>query len=234
MQNCIPWLRGLSRKKRRPAKGREKGAQMASTNKTPYLGLNQWVLDDPFLMEDMNSDNQKLDAAISANPYCKLLDVTTTADAQQINLDLSGIDLTKYAKLELLGNIFLGTYTITSPMNLQVLVPEGGGIRWRPANSSSEYGDRSYVAQYPLSYGNRGTIRLDIMLPINIIDDSYGNYVLFNGSGFCGAYNDKLALDYGGARYKSLSDFKTLAFLSTRTDGKITAGANFVIYGVRR
>lgn len=39
---------------------------MASTNKTPNLGLNQWLLTDPFQVEDFNADNAKLDAVIGA------------------------------------------------------------------------------------------------------------------------------------------------------------------------
>ncbi|MEG2382139.1 MAG: hypothetical protein RSB39_01025, partial [Oscillospiraceae bacterium] len=69
---------------------------MASTNKTANLGLNQWVESDPFLREDANADNSKIDAAvqgvrgqISAMPYVKLFDITTTSDVTQIDLDFS-------------------------------------------------------------------------------------------------------------------------------------------------
>ena len=72
---------------------------MASTNKTANLQLNQWVLTDPLLMEDMNEDNRKLDAAVGASPYVKLMDITSAANAQQIDLDFSGIDLKKYASI---------------------------------------------------------------------------------------------------------------------------------------
>lgn len=37
---------------------------MPSTNKTPYLGLNDWVLEDTPEMDDYNQDNQILDAAV--------------------------------------------------------------------------------------------------------------------------------------------------------------------------
>ncbi len=38
---------------------------MASTNKTPNYALNQWVGIDPVLMEDFNTDNAKIDAALA-------------------------------------------------------------------------------------------------------------------------------------------------------------------------
>ena len=37
---------------------------MASTNKTPQLGLNQWAAGDPVLREDFNADNVKIEAMV--------------------------------------------------------------------------------------------------------------------------------------------------------------------------
>ena len=71
---------------------------MSSTNKTSALGLSQWVLSDPFRMEDFNADNAKIDAAVAAVPYVKLLNVTTNAAPTQVDLDLSGIDLSQFSK----------------------------------------------------------------------------------------------------------------------------------------
>ena len=74
---------------------------MASTNKTPYYGLNQWAASDPVLREDFNADNAKIDAAIkSAASVVKLKEVTTTAAAQQVEFDLSDIDLDRYQELK--------------------------------------------------------------------------------------------------------------------------------------
>ena len=39
---------------------------MASTNKTPKLGLNQWEPGDSVLREDFNGDNAKLEAGIES------------------------------------------------------------------------------------------------------------------------------------------------------------------------
>ncbi|MEG2814867.1 MAG: hypothetical protein RR885_01460 [Oscillospiraceae bacterium] len=74
---------------------------MASTNKTANLSLNQWTLDDPFLMEDFNADNRKLDAAIwglnAKAEFNKIKEITvTTKDSAQIDLDVSDIDFGKY------------------------------------------------------------------------------------------------------------------------------------------
>ena len=61
---------------------------------TNNYGLNQWDQQDRILMEDFNTDNAKIEAALqqlrNASPVEWLLDVTTTAVAtSQYNLDVS-------------------------------------------------------------------------------------------------------------------------------------------------
>ncbi|MEG1108949.1 MAG: hypothetical protein RSE97_08840 [Oscillospiraceae bacterium] len=73
---------------------------MASTNKTANLSLNQWVPTDPVLMEDMNEDNRKLDAALGAVMRTKLFDITLSTAKNLFMLDFSTIDLSKYQELE--------------------------------------------------------------------------------------------------------------------------------------
>lgn len=70
---------------------------MASTNRTPRLGLNQWVLDDPFLMEDMNADNAKIDTAVLKE---KLFDITLKSPVANLECDFSGIDISEFLMLE--------------------------------------------------------------------------------------------------------------------------------------
>ena len=73
--------------------------------KTVNYQLNQWVKSDRIQMEDFNSDNAKIDAALKAledaQTVVKLLDMTTTEVLSEVTLDLSGIDLTRYHKLDI-------------------------------------------------------------------------------------------------------------------------------------
>lgn len=71
---------------------------MASTNKTPHLGLCQWVEADPFLREDMNGDFAKIDAAIGSRLKLELLrDISLPPQTvKQIDLDVSDIDFGRY------------------------------------------------------------------------------------------------------------------------------------------
>ena len=83
---------------------------MSSTNKTANIGLNQWVLTDPFNMADFNSDNAKIDAALASNPMVKLMDVTLSAVVSTLQLDLSSFDLAKFGELKLYVDVANTSY----------------------------------------------------------------------------------------------------------------------------
>lgn len=71
---------------------------MSSTNETSALGLSQWVLSDPFRMEDFNADNAKIDAAVARkSEFVKLKEITTTTGGvSQIDVDVSDIDFSQW------------------------------------------------------------------------------------------------------------------------------------------
>ena len=96
---------------------RKDDKKMSSTGKTPKLGLNQWVLSDPFNMEDFNQDNTKMETAVSqvqeqvdAAPWQKLIDVTVQQPISILELNLSGIALSKYMALRLFRVADRSTY----------------------------------------------------------------------------------------------------------------------------
>ena len=64
-------------------------------NKTTNYQLNQWDPEDRILRESFNSDNQKIDAAIArleaACPYRTIKKITTSAAAQEIDMDVTDI-----------------------------------------------------------------------------------------------------------------------------------------------
>jgi len=84
----------------------------------------------------MNTDNQKIDAAMGADPYVKLISVKTTANAAQVDFDLSDIGLTKYATL-----IIEGCYGCTPASTVSSLYVRIKNIStasyYRPATSSN-------------------------------------------------------------------------------------------------
>ena len=89
---------------------------MASTNKTENYGLNQWVKSDPVLMDDMNADNKKIDAAMKGLAeeikagidgvkaevgMVRLGKYTSGEGVVNISFDLSGINVNDYSKFTL-------------------------------------------------------------------------------------------------------------------------------------
>lgn len=72
---------------------------MASSGKTARLGLCQWVRTDGVCMDDFNADNAKLDEAAAHQPYRRLMDVTAADAVSAIELNLTGLDLSQFARL---------------------------------------------------------------------------------------------------------------------------------------
>ena len=92
-----------------------------STGKTENLKLNQWSLSDPVLMEEFNADNRiidkavaplsgridstaellsnKIETATAPLALVKLGEIMTGTDCQQLDIDFSDLDWSKYLKV---------------------------------------------------------------------------------------------------------------------------------------
>ena len=120
---------------------------MASTNKTGNIQLNQWVAEDPVLMEDFNADNQKLDAAIGEIKQGallkKLLDITvTTSGVKTVELNLSGIDLSKFQRLYLyVDNSGLTQFYMRVNKNTGTYRANSVNAQWDNVNGYSMFND---------------------------------------------------------------------------------------------
>ena len=68
-----------------------------ASGQTSNYGLNQWAAEDPVLRTDFNQDNAKLDAVLEGFPFIQLARVEAETPTQQLDLDLSNEDLTKYS-----------------------------------------------------------------------------------------------------------------------------------------
>ena len=72
-------------------------------------------------MTDFNEDNRKIDEALLKNKqqifYQKLLHVTTTDLAPQLDLDVSNIDFTQYAEVKLYCSVPLAGASVTLRLN---------------------------------------------------------------------------------------------------------------------
>ena len=205
---------------------------MASTNKTTNLGLNQWVLSDPFLMEDMNEDNRKIDEAVNAKPYVKLMDITTVADAQQVDLNVSGVDFTKYAMLQLFSNATVNpldtAYCIYARIN-------NGGDYFHTTMYNYSNTAANYVAKFDacVAASMRSTaLRMDIsgFAPVS---SATKTPLLIRSLGAHFSRYNHLSGGYGLRLLNSMAEFASINFLTDNSSVKIAAGSRFVLYGVR-
>ncbi|MDO4750198.1 MAG: hypothetical protein Q4A39_05080 [Eubacteriales bacterium] len=123
---------------------------MASTNKTEKLNLNQWVETDPVLREDFNADNAILDEVISNMPWVRILDVVTTEEAAQLDLDISDIDVSQFTD-------YYFVCTIVGPLSAS-----GSSIGCMRVNglSSSQYHGSSGTMDYLTSCTSQHQVKL--------------------------------------------------------------------------
>ncbi len=204
---------------------------MASTNKTTNLGLNQWVLSDPFLMEDMNEDNRKIDAAAGANQFVKLMDITTTANAQQVDLNVSGIDFTKYATIQVLGSIK------TTPLGTasQILAKINNGGAYVKSYADSSATSQAYCGMIYASDADAyfSSMKMELFGIPNSLTAAYMTALKLNGcSYYCGSYcvHDQI----GNKNFAANTAIATINFISNSVNASIRAGSRFEIYGVKK
>lgn len=97
-------------------------------NSTTNFSLNQWDATDRILHTDFNSDNQKLDAALKTltdgSLFVPLRKIVTTADAQQVDVNISDIDWGKYPHVLVLPKA-VGTYYSSGGLRLNSLCTGG-------------------------------------------------------------------------------------------------------------
>ncbi len=208
---------------------------MASTNKTSNLGLNQWVLTDPLLMEDMNADNRKIDAAVTAatgaNYMVKLLDTTLSANAQQVDLDLSAIDLTKFSMITVLTAIKVAPLSTATNIHARI---NGAGAYVRTLDETSVI-YRAFVGSvYPSMDTNYSSI---IGMEIKGIPESLSvPYVMsleLSGSSYYYS-NFYVHRCLATLPMSTNTRINTINFITDNSSVYIKAGARFEVYGVRK
>jgi len=203
---------------------------MASTNKTANLQLNQWVLTDPLLMEDMNEDNRKLDAAVGASPYVKLMDITSAANAQQIDLDFSGIDLKKYAMVQVYAYNLKFTPFNTATYLYAKLNNGGASLRTVPDGTIS---DQAYIAYAGVTNGDisyPSLLKIELSGFPDAQSASYWTSISASGRWYRGG--NKMVEHYG-FKYHS-APITTMNFITDVSSVYIMAGARFLVYGVKK
>ena len=187
-------------------------------NYTQNYQLNQWDATDRVLRTDFNSDNQKIDAALknaadavaaealsraTEDVYVKLLDLTLEEDTQKWDIDMSGIDLTKYQKLvlypHLKGNTDQWVY-----LHLNGTSTEYGQIPMMNNSTRQNFGavEITLTPELPRIFihqlGVTSVYEEEYTKPSL---RSYINFILSSGV----THLDTLNLRFGGSNYRILS-----------------------------
>ena len=224
---------------------------MASTNQTPHLGLSQWVLTDPFRMDDFNQDNAKIDAAvdglqglIDAMPYVKLMEVTTTADADSVWLDVSGIDFTQYAMVQVFASAvarFTDTNTAGDSSNiveLRAYVSGRGATFDVEGSSNNQY--FGYAASIQQAMGSTSNMQLTLSgFQKQTEAMTNGNVYYQIITVHCAAAaagevtNTTSSCNLGGRDSRVTSISFSPSASSNPANLKLKANSKFAVYGVR-
>ena len=207
---------------------------MSSSNKTTNLGLNQWVLTDPFLMEDMNADNKKIDAAVGANPFVKLLSDITQSNASQVDLSLSGIDLTQYAMLRIEA-----CCGCTPANSLPYIYVRINNIAVASYYQYGDYNAYTYMFQGYASYAT--TIPACFTAEISGISGAQNTLAavknILGSLSYYGYMNDTHKLGTCPRCTVSIPKATTISSINVTTGDAakyIQAGSEFTVYGVRK
>ena len=214
---------------------------MACSGKTPRLGLNQWALTDPFLMEDFNADNRKIEETLSPFSVVKLGEIVTTKVSYQIDLDLSGIEWDKYLQISIFWQL---AFTRSGADDLICMACANNNrnnnynpVRVLAAGQESVYTQWQYSA--PMKVEPHGTKKFFETRMYPLFDQAPVMY--YRDLSFSAADPTPVAAallkDFQGT-VLPLSGLKTLCFNYLHDDNTYSflnfdPGSRFLIYGVK-
>ena len=208
---------------------------------TTNYHLNQWAPEDRILRTNFNSDNAKVDTAIKAvetaaaaaiaavaasveaAPYKKLLEVTTTAAAVQIDLDVSGIDFTQYQEVILYLDPAVGGTAYGSEYRCNNI---SSGYVW-----GSQTAGRIAIASVGSHFDRGGPIiAVHLFFPANCIAAFVRNAYFQQETSF---YSDPTPQP-GALPGLTAAALTSINILSNQKALLFAAGAKIRLYGVKK
>ena len=209
-------------------------------NTTANYQLSQWEGADRILMEDFNNDNQKIDAALKATadaveteaearaaadadvaarlPAVKLRELTVSAAANTVSLDVSGLDFAAYDGVRFVVESETG---VNDGVYLQFNGQTSGYESASPGFSSGD-GD---VGVPVSSYGSFRTV-IDL--------GAWGDWMTFSCSGWTFA-NEHFSGIWTRGVHKALdhTQLTSANLICSPFEGNVPAGTKVTIYGLR-
>lgn len=206
---------------------------------TPNYGLSQWAEGDRIRREDFNHDNAAIDTALYAQAaqteaaihaveegvsLVRLFSQTLAADAAEVNIDLSVIDMSRFAALELKLCNLRGSASSSAALSMT--------INGNTASGDYFYGTSSGGANTKLALGSLYDGSLAGVW-VDMLDSA--NYVLCYSKGVSG-YISSGSLSYWNSPQSwakgSIAGIQSMKV--SVASGVIRAGACLVLYGWKK
>ena len=160
------------------------------------------------------------------NKYVKLKDIAMSSDASQLDIDMSDIDLSKHAMLQ----VYI-TYAGTTADSICVRVNNDGSMNYHYSdtmyNFSGSNSERSYAALLGMrTYVNVAKIDIVPYKDIGVLSGS----ILFRAIN-TDVYQYYIHSGYGTYKPMKLDDIKSLNFVCSTY--QLKKNSRFIIYGVK-
>jgi len=187
---------------------------------TQHYNLNQWELSDRILHTDFNSDNAILDTALwqlGQRGIVKLKQITTTASANQIDLDVTDIDWSMYRQVEICVEA-IGTSAPNGSVRLNGLSGEND----YQYTNSTVYSAISYLCPFYNTYSS---------------NTMWTRIVLYGRASKVTGYCQQIGTNYADWHFMGanaalrLSSLTTVNFVSSTS---LLAGSTITVYGVMK
>ena len=186
---------------------------------TPNLGLHQWASSDYVNHEDFNSDNLKIDGALSHLYRVPIADYTTTAAANPLEIDLSGVSW------ELFDHVYAevtlkAANSVFSNLYFNSAVENGNTWAVTAASSQMSYGHAgelmTYSAEHTCLFRFDPFKNQSSTISFELISQTFSP--MWAGDG---------VLTYAGLNKLVIAPY------SATSDGYIYSGARIKIWGVK-
>ena len=203
------------------------------STQTENLGLHQWESTDPFLREDFNEDNRRIDrtageltAAIAAIPLEKIASYTLEADSEGMTIQLPDVDWTPYQSLRVVWRV---GGAIQGSVFMRVNGDETERYYYSQAGNTTGQDKRSYVRIGTISPYENGYRGGGYLTMFRSADDVTGGVVFHSNypSGEVGVF---------AIQGIPMDDLTSITIFTDKTSGTnetTKAGSTIAVYGLR-